>query len=129
MADLADRIHELLKERGISQAQLSQRSKVPSGTLGDILNRRQTTTNQDHLFAISRTLGTTMEYLTAGAGLGTRPDDLMYLLTDDEMRLLVTYRTSRTAKKSLDTHVQLLEAKQQPHPQKRAKERRAASPR
>ena len=81
MKTISNRIFELLKERGMSQKEFSQKTGIAESTISD-WKKKKTNPVSDKILIISETLGVTPYELLSGAEhVGTRSrENIMYVV-------------------------------------------------
>lgn len=126
---LADRLHRRMKDLHVKPTDLSARSKIAYSTLAGILSGAQPTVTHERLYALAKALQVSMEWLAVGGELASKPDDLQFLLTDDELTILNAVRANKKILEKMLTVVEALtEETAGSHPSKRAKDRRVTAP-
>ncbi|WP_336832825.1 helix-turn-helix transcriptional regulator [Staphylococcus pseudoxylosus] len=80
MAIFNDRLKELMKSQGLSQAELSRRSEIPRTTISDYINK-SSLPNHDKLKKLALALNVDIEYLNGSSDIEVASDEYMdYLI-------------------------------------------------
>lgn len=80
MAIFNDRLKELMKSQGLSQAELSRRSEIPRTTISDYINK-SSLPNHDKLKKLALALNVDIEYLNGSSDIEVTSDEYMdYLI-------------------------------------------------
>lgn len=80
MAIFNDRLKELMKSQGLSQAELSRRSEIPRTTISDYINK-SSLPNHDKLKKLALALNVDIEYLNGSSDIEVTSDEYIdYLI-------------------------------------------------